>query len=54
VLLEHGADANAKTKQKWTALHWAVQGGHRGVARVLLEHCADASAKTKHKWMPLH
>lgn len=40
-LLEHGAPANARQEQGWTALHEAAQRGDRAMVEVLLEHGAD-------------
>ena len=52
VLLEHGADASAKTKHKWTALHLAAERGHLEIAGVLLEHGTSASAQNDKNWTP--
>lgn len=52
VLLEHDADASAKTKHKWTPLHWASERGHLDIALVLLEHGADPSAQNHKNWTP--
>lgn len=43
LLLEHGADPNARQQQAFTALHTAGQQGDVETARLLLEHGADAT-----------
>src|ERR1044072_5970788 len=47
VLLEHGADANIKRNDKFTALALAAFFGHTEVVRVLMEHGADSRASTR-------
>ena len=37
-----------------TAMHWAAQYGHTGVAKILLKHKADINATNRNKWTPLH
>ena len=50
MLLDHGADVNAKTMDDETPLHWAT---NEGVARILLEHGADPNAKDSYNRTPL-
>ena len=45
ILLESGADVNAKTADGTTALHLAAQYGNENTARVLLEHGANVHAR---------
>lgn len=45
--LQSGADINAKDMLKMTALHWAAQHGHHGVAETLIKHGADVHALSK-------
>ena len=45
LLLEHGADVNARGDDHSTSLHVAVQYGRAEVVRVLLEHGANVAAK---------
>lgn len=47
LLIQHGADANAKTDSGFVALFWAARYGHAGVVRVLLANGADVNAKDK-------
>lgn len=35
LLLQHGADVNAKDKYERTALYWAAEGGHEAVMLLL-------------------
>ncbi|KAN0120373.1 Ankyrin repeat-containing domain protein [Hyaloscypha variabilis] len=46
LLLEEGADIEAKDCYTWTALHRAAANGCVSVVRLLLEHGADIAAKT--------
>jgi ankyrin repeat protein len=41
LLLEEGANVNARDKQKWTPLHIGARTGHIGVVRLLLEKGAN-------------
>jgi ankyrin repeat protein len=50
LLLEHGADADARDDSKRTPLLRASEYGHVNVARVLLEHGADAEARGRVFW----
>jgi ankyrin repeat protein len=49
LLLEKGADVEAKAKYGETALSWAAANGHEAVVRLLLEKGADVEAKAKYK-----
>lgn len=46
ILLEYGADPNARQQQGFTALHAAAQHGDEALAKLLLEHGADPSLTT--------
>jgi ankyrin repeat protein len=54
VLLEHGADTEARDKDDYSPLERAIQIGHVGVAQVLLGHGADVSARNEGWYTPLH
>ena len=54
LLIEHGADAAAQSKDGTTPLHRASVGGHVGVARLLIEHGADVVAQDEDGTTPLH
>ena len=45
LLLEHGADVNARNHERATPLHIAVEDGRVEVVQVLLEHGADVIAE---------
>ena len=47
VLMEKGADVDAKDEGQETALHRAAESGHEAVVRLLLEAKADVDAKDK-------
>jgi ankyrin repeat protein len=47
VLIEHGADVNAKTfLDGYSPLHFAVGNGHKEVAELLIAQAADVNAKS--------
>ncbi|KAK3172952.1 hypothetical protein OEA41_006278 [Lepraria neglecta] len=54
LLLEYGADPNAKDDSGWTSLHHAAQGGHDRIVQLLLEYWADPNAKNNSGSTPLH
>lgn len=54
LLLQHGADVDAVTKDSYTPLHIAAKEGQDEVAAVLLEHGASSTAATKRGFTPLH
>ena len=45
LLLEHGADIEAKDNHGWTPLHWAAVYDFPEGARLLLEAGADVNAR---------
>jgi len=47
LLLQHGAQPNATSKDLCTALHITAKEGHEDVAVVLLDHGADQALLTK-------
>ena len=54
LLLEHGADVNARNKDSVTPLHIAAGEGHVDVARLLLEHGAYVNARSEYGLTPLY
>ena len=54
LLLQHGAEVDAVTKDMYTALHIAAKEGQDEVAAVLLDHNATSTAATKRGFTPLH
>lgn len=53
MLLEYGADVNARDMLKMTALHWAVERCHKDSVSILLAHGADVTAVNKFDKTPL-
>ena len=55
MLLDRGANANAKLRDGETLLHWAVRYTEPTVVATLLDHGADINAaEYDHGWTPLH
>ena len=46
LLLESGVDVNTRTKDGYTALHWAANNGHRQAVALLLTYNAQVDAET--------
>ena len=53
LLLEYGAQINARNKKGCTALWLACCGGHFETTRVLVEHKADTELQDNRKLTPL-
>ncbi|XP_044251362.1 ankyrin-3 isoform X2 [Drosophila takahashii] len=54
LILQHGADINAKTNDMYSALHIAAKEGQEDVVQVLLDNGAQLNAITKKGFTPLH
>ncbi len=54
LLMEKGADPNARDELQQTPLHWAAQAGRTELARLLIEKGAEIQTKDYRKWTPLH
>lgn len=54
ILLQYGANVNAKTEYLWTPLHSAVKWSNAECAALLLQHGADVNALTEGQQTPLH
>jgi ankyrin repeat protein len=53
LLVDSGADVEARDNDGETPLHLALEHGNEKVARILLDAKADVNAETKHGWTPL-
>jgi ankyrin repeat protein len=53
VLIEHGADVNARAASDFTPLHESAASGKTDFAQLLLEHGADPNAKASDGKTPL-
>lgn len=54
ILIQYGADVNARTEMLWTPLHSAVKWSNAEVAAFLLQHGADVNALSEGQQTPLH
>lgn len=54
ILIQHGANVNAKTEFGWTPLHSAVKWSNAECAAFLLQHGADVNAISQGQQTPLH
>jgi RNA polymerase sigma factor (sigma-70 family) len=54
LLLAHGADVNARTRRKETALHGAVSGGDISLVQMLLDRGSDVNVQDESGRTPLH
>ena len=54
MLLDKGAQVNARSKGGWTPLHYAAQQGHIEIVRLLCDRGADIEARDNYGTRPLH
>jgi hypothetical protein len=54
LLIDKGADIEAKDREGWTPLHWVAHTGHIEIARLLCDQGADVKAQTNRGRRPLH
>lgn len=54
ILIQYGADVNARTEYQWTPLHSAVKWSNAEIAALLLQHGADVNALSEGQQTPLH
>jgi len=54
ILIEHGADVNAKAFDKHSPLHLAAKFGATKCAQLMIENNADINCKDIDGWTPLH
>ena len=54
ILIENGANVNAKDDLGYSPLHWSARLGKDNVAKLLIEHNADVNARDANRKTPLH
>jgi hypothetical protein len=54
LLLQNGAEVNAKSNNGWTPLHWAATQGHVDILHLLVENGADLEAQDRNGSRALH
>eukprot|EP01035_Chromulina_nebulosa_P021987 gene21987-28462_t len=54
LLLQQGADIQAKTNEGWTVLHEAAVNGHTAIVALILEQGADIGSMNNNGWTALH
>lgn len=53
MLIESGAEVNAKDENSRTALHWAAENDDLEIVKILVESGADTKAKNRENLTPL-
>ena len=54
LLIDKGAQVEAKDRNGWTPLHWAAHQGHVETVRLLCDRGADVEVRDYRGWRPLH
>jgi ankyrin repeat protein len=54
LLLQNGAEVNAKSNDGSAPLHWAAIHGHVNILHLLVENGADLEAQSNNGWRALH
>jgi hypothetical protein len=54
LLIDKGAQLEAKDSGGWTPLHYAAFRGHVEIVRLLCDRGADVEARDNGGWRPLH
>jgi len=54
LLIDKGAQVEAKVSCGWSPLHYAAEQGHVEIVRLLCNHGADVEARVNNVWRPLH
>lgn len=54
ILVQYGANVNARTEYEWTPLHSAVKWSNAECAAFLLQHGSDVDAVSQGQQTPLH
>lgn len=54
LLIQLGADLEARDAGSWTSLHLSCGHGHSDIVDALLESGADVNCQDEHGWAPLH
>jgi hypothetical protein len=54
LLLDKGAQLEAKDSDGWTPLHYAAWNGHVEFVRLICDHGADVEARDNDGWTPIH
>jgi ankyrin repeat protein len=54
VLIDHGANLNARDQNHWTPIHYSAEHVHVGLVKLLLERGADVHAMNDEGGTPYH